>query len=104
MTAKLFNVAVILLTATYLFFGYLPKGTFYIGIAIVFFMFALIFYIRKPHLFATFFLLCSSVSNLADELFFNPLVLQENELIFALTLPILWLIKCRRNARKVCAK
>ena len=90
MTVKLIWVATVISIATYLFWGYLPKGSFYIGNAIFIFILSLIIFIQNRKLFITFFLLCIAGNNLLDELFFEPTIFGLNELFITLIVPILY--------------
>ena len=101
MTAnKLIWVATIISIATFQFWEYLPKGSFYVGIGVVSFLFSYIIFIQNKNLFVSFFLLCITFSNLVDELFFNPAENGFNEFILVVILPIVWHIKRKKNARK----
>lgn len=97
----LLNIATVISILTYLFWSKFPKGFFYIGNAIFIFMLCLVIYLKNKEKFICFFLLCISISNLVDELFFDPTKLGLNELFLAVTLPVIWYIKSRRNARKI---
>lgn len=94
-------VAVVLSIATYQIWPYLPKGYFYKGMAVTLLIFAAVIYRQNSKLLISFFLLCISISNLLDELFFDPIKFGLNELIFAATVPIIWCIKSKRNAGKI---
>lgn len=89
-------VATIISVATYLFWSFLPKGSFYIGNALFVFILSLVIFIQNRNLFIIFFLLCIAGNNLLDELFFEPTKIGINEIIFALIIPIIY------YARKNC--
>lgn len=105
---KLIYVTILISIVTYLFWEVIKDktgiGIFYIGNALSIFIMSLIIYINNVKNFGSFYLLCITLQNLLDELFFNPLVINNTEIIFALILPIIWLIKNNRNARKVNTK
>ena len=97
MTVKLIWVATIISIATYLFWDYLPKGSFYIGNALFIFLLSLIIFIQNRNLFITFFLLCIAGNNLLDELFFEPTKIGINEIIFALITPLFYYARKNRK-------
>jgi len=93
---KLLWVAMIISLATFQLWHYLPKGSFYIGIAIFFMIISTVIFIQNSKLFISFFLLCIAANNLLDELFFEPTIYGLNEILFTLIIPILY------YARKIC--
>lgn len=95
----LLYIATVISIITYLFWGYMPKGSFYIGNAIFVFLLSVALY-KHLRVFITFFLLCGSFSNLLDELFFDPKTLGYNELALLIIIPAIWLYK-NRNVGKV---
>jgi hypothetical protein len=97
MTVKLIWVATIVSIATYLFWDYFPKGSFYIGNAIFILLISIVIYIQNKGKFISFYLLCIAVNNLMDELLFTPCKLGLNEIMLALILPLFWLIKTYRR-------
>lgn len=97
MTVKLIWVATIVSIVTYLFWVYLPKGSFYIGNALFIFLLTLIIFKQNRNLFITFFLLCIAGNNLLDELFFEPRKLGINEIIFALIIPFIYYARKNRK-------
>lgn len=90
---KILYISLIIALVTYLGWGTMPKGSFYVGNALFIFGLCLYLFLSDKKSFICFLLLSYSISNLMDELFFNPTILQVNELIFALITPILWVIK-----------
>lgn len=81
--------------------SYLPFPVFYKGNGIFIFLLCYVVFIQNRELFISFFLLCISISNLLDEILFDPTKLQINEIVFAIIVPIIWYIKDKRNARKI---
>jgi len=74
------HIAFIISVITYLFWENMPKGSFYVGNALfIMLLCAYIFYKDRSKI--AFVLLVASVSNLFDELFFDPTKLQLNELL-----------------------
>jgi len=92
------SIALVISIITYSFWNYLPKGSFYIGNSIFIFLLCLVIYLQNKQYFISFLLLCLSINNLLDELFFDPTKKGLNELIFALLIPIIY------YARKICTK
>jgi len=97
---KILWVATIISIATYQFWGYLPIGSFYIGMSLFVLLLSLVIFYQNPKLFISFFLLCIAFNNLLDELFFDPKSNGINEIIIVLILPIIWYLKIKNNARK----
>lgn len=79
----------------------MPEGTYYILNALFLMLLCLYMFLKDNKSFIKFYLLSLSFSNLLDELFFDPQKITNNEIILTLILPILWLIKQRKNARKI---
>lgn len=98
MTGKLIWVATVVSVATYLFWSFMPKGSFYIGNGLFIFLLCIIIFIQNRNLFITFFLLCISFNNLLDELFFEPTKIGLNEFVFAFLIPVIY------YARKISTK
>jgi hypothetical protein len=82
MTDKVYlYIALIVSVFTYLFWGFLPKGSFYIGNALFIFMLcSFIFYKFKNYKVALI-LFAVSLNNLLDELFFDPKKIGLSELL-----------------------
>jgi hypothetical protein len=97
---RLIWVATIISIATYQLWLYLPKGSYYLGMAIFIMLISIIIFVQNHKLFSSFFLLCIAFNNLLDELFFNPEYNGVNEIVIVLILPIIWYLKNKRNARK----
>lgn len=66
---------------------------FHFGNSLLFFLLSIVVYIQNKRLFISFYLLCITAANFSDHVFFNPVVVNLSEYIFALILPIFWLIK-----------
>jgi len=76
---------------------YLPKGSYYIIMALlVFSMSALIFNCNRKS-FTGFFLLCLSLNNLYDETLGSPINFGANEIIFLVIVPIVWCLKMTKD-------
>ena len=88
---------------TYLFWNVILKKfdipIFYIGNALFLFLLCVLSYINLKNLFS-FLLICLSLNNLLDELFFDNTKTSTNEIFLALTLPFFWFIIKKYNARK----
>lgn len=91
-------IATIISIVTYLFWEALPKGSFYIGNGLFIFLLCMVLY-RSNKMFITYFLACISLSNLLDELFFNPRVLGWNELALIIVVPAIWLYRNRNETK-----
>jgi hypothetical protein len=93
----LIYVTIAISMVTYLFWEVIKEKTgikiFFLGNAISVFLMAIVIFIQNKRLFASFYLLCITFQNLLDELFFNPIITSSSEIIFAIILPIFWLIK-----------
>lgn len=93
MTDKiLLYISAVISIITYFLWVYMPKGSFYVGNALFIFLLCIVIYRKEKH-FITFFLLCASFNNLADELFFRPTELGYNELALLIVLPAIWTYK-----------
>lgn len=89
----LLYIATFVIIATYQFWDELPKGSFYIGIALFINLLCMYLYLSNKKSFICFLLFGLSINNLADELFFDPTVLQLNEVLFAFALLAIWALK-----------
>lgn len=96
---SLICIATVLSVFTYLFWSYFPKGFFYLGNAVFIVMLAIVIFNHYKTFFWSFFLLCGSINNLLDEMFFGPTKLGWNELALLVIIPLIWLYKTR-NDRK----
>lgn len=72
---------------------YLPKGSYYILTALFINLLCMHLYLSNKKSFVCFVLFGLSINNLADELFFDPTVLQLNEVLFAFGLLAVWVLK-----------
>jgi len=97
-------IASILSIFAYSFWRYLWLHAFYPIQALFIFLLSLVIFKQNNKLFISFFLFCASLGNLFDELFFDNTTTTKNEIIFALTIPIIWYIKKRYNARQIPTK
>ena len=93
----LLYIAIIIGCFTYMFWDNLPKGSFYIGNALFIFLISTYLWVHEKKSFICFILFALSLSNLLDELYFNPRVLGLNELALIVILPIIWFMKFRSN-------
>lgn len=84
-----------------MFWNFLPKGSFYIGNSLFIFSLCMYLFAQDRQNFIKFVLFGLSINNLLDELIFNPTKLGYNELFISIALPLIWLIKYNRNARKI---
>jgi len=96
------HIATLLSIITYLFWSYFPKGSFYVCNALFIFMLCVYIFALDKQSFIKFVLLSLSLNNLFDELLFDNTILGYNELIILVIVPIIWLIKNKRNAREIC--
>lgn len=90
---KILYIALILSIVTYSFWESFPKGSFYVLNALFIMLLCIYLFLTNKKSFVCFVLLCYSFNNLADELFFNPTKLQINELVFAVFVPLVWILK-----------
>lgn len=96
----LLYISFVLSILTYSLWEWLPEGYFYIGNALFIFSLSLYLYADDKQSFIKYIILCCSVSNLLDELIFNPLQLVLNEYLFALLSALYWVYKRRKNGGK----
>lgn len=80
---------------TGMFWSYLPKGSYYLLIAIILFLMASEIFSRNKNSFGGFLLISFTLNNLLDELFFNPKVIQLNEIVILILIPLIWYFKKR---------
>lgn len=95
---KLLWVATIISIATFQLWVYLPKGSFYVGNGLFYVLLAIVIFLQNKRLFVSFLLLCLTVNNLLDELFFDPTKNGINEIVFAVLIPIIYY--ARKNNSK----
>jgi len=99
---RLIWVATIISIATFQFWKYLPENSFYIGSAIFILILSIVIFLQNKELFISFFLLCISINNLIDELFFDPKINGLNEIIVAILIPILYYARKNYKQRIIC--
>lgn len=87
------HIATILSIVTYMFWYYLPKGSFYVGNALFIFLLCVYIFVKQREKFINFVLLGFSVNNLLDELFFDNTKLGYNELAILIIIPLIWVLK-----------
>ena len=92
-------IALFVSVFTYLFWTFLPKGSFYIGNAIYIYLLTLFIFIQKRKSFIRFILLAFAVNNLLDELFFDNTKFQLNEIILPFLLIIIWKL-CQQDTKR----
>ena len=81
-------IATIISILTYMFWEFLPKGSWYIGNSFFIFLICCYVYFNNKKSFICFSLFTLSLSNLFDELLFDPKELAINEIIIGLILII----------------
>lgn len=77
---------------TYMFWEYLPKGSFYIGNGILFFLLCLYIFIADKKSYISYILFCLSINNLFEEIIGQNTILQLKEILFfilILSIPLL---------------
>ncbi len=90
-------IALFLGIFTYMFWQFMPKGTFYVGNALFIFLLASYIFSLNNRSFIKFLIFGLSFGNLMDELYFDPTKLGANELALVLVLPIIWFFKFRKK-------
>ncbi|ASD51598.1 hypothetical protein [Flavobacterium phage V157] len=88
-----------LMIFTGLFWPCLPKGSYYLLIAIILFLMAFEIFSRNKNSFGGFLLISFTFNNLLDELFFNPKVIQLNEIVILILIPLIWCLKKRYESK-----
>ena len=101
---KILYIAIALSLVNYSLWRYFPEGTFYVLNALFITLLCVFIYLENRKSFVCWLLLMLSINNLADEFFFDATKLQLNELIFALSLPFIWVIKILRNDKQILRK
>ena len=97
MTGKpILHIATIVSIITYLFWSYMPKGSFYIGNAIFILLLCVYLFLTHKESVIKFTLMSLSINNLFDEVFFDNTKLELNELLTALAILIFALIKKKK--------
>ena len=89
-------IATITSIITYLFWSYLPKGSFYIGNAIFIVLLCVYLFLNEKGSIIKFILLALSLNNLLDEIFFDNTKIELNEILTALTIFIFAIIKKKK--------
>lgn len=79
------------------FWRELPKGSYYVLNALFINCLCIYIFWNDKKSFIKFYILSLSLNNLCDELIFDNTTIGLNEYIFALILPIFWLIKNKRT-------
>ena len=89
-------IATVISLITYLFWEYLPKGSFYMGNALFIFLLCIYLFLNDKKSIIKFILLALSLNNLLDEVFFDNTKLELNEILTVLTIFIFALIKKKK--------
>lgn len=108
MTVRVINrliiVAILLSVVTFLLWDYIYEffkiDIYYLGSALFIFVISLIIFLTYSRLFISFLLLCLSINNLLDELFFDPKKIQINEFFVLLSTPLVWYLIIRLCHKK----
>lgn len=101
MTGKpILYTATVISLITYLFWSYMPKGSFYIGNAIFILLLCVYLFLTDKESIIKFILMSLSINNLFDEVFFDNTKLELNELLTALAILIFALIKNKKCLKK----
>lgn len=93
---KILYIALIIGVFNGYFWMKMPEGTYYILNALFLMLLCTYLYLTDRKSFIKFYLISLSLSNLLDELFFDPKEITINEIVLTLILPIIWLIKYKR--------
>ena len=97
MTGKpILYIATVISLMTYLFWSYLPKGSFYMGNAIFIVLLCVYLFLTEKGSIIKFILLALSLNNLLDEIFFDNTKIELNEILTALTIFIFAIIKKKK--------
>ena len=97
MTGKpILYIATVVSIITYLFWSYLPKGSFYVGNAIFILLICVYLFLTNKESVIKFTLMSLSINNLFDEMFFDNTKLELNELLTALAILIFAIIKKKK--------
>ncbi len=100
----LIYVTIFLSMVTYLFWREIKVYTgfevFFIGNSVCIFIMAIVIYSHNKGKFYSFYLLCITFQNVLDELVFDNTVTDISEYVFAIILPIIWLIKNKQICQK----
>jgi predicted neutral ceramidase superfamily lipid hydrolase len=90
---SLLNISVIVSIFTYLFWTYLPKGSFYIGNALFVLLICLYLYLNDKKSNVKFLLFSLSFNNFLDEVLFDNTKFQLNEILFFIVLILIILYR-----------
>jgi len=93
----LLHIAAVTSLITYMFWNFLPKGSFYLGNAVFIFLLCVYIFSQDRKSFIKFVLFGLSLNNLCDELFFNPTELGINEQFLFVFIIIIGYFKYIRN-------
>jgi hypothetical protein len=97
MTGKpILYIATVISLITYLFWSYMPKGSFYVGNAIFILLLCVYLFLNNKESVIKFVLMSLSINNLLDEVFFDNTKLELNEILTALTIFIFALIRKKK--------
>jgi hypothetical protein len=97
MTGKpILYIATVISLITYLFWSYMPKGSFYVGNAIFILLLCVYLFLNNKESVIKFVLMSLSINNLLDEVFFDNTKLELNEILTALTIFIFAIIKKKK--------
>jgi len=88
-------IALAISVVTYLFWDFMPKGSWYVGNGFFIFLLCLYLFLKDKKSFICFALLTLSLNNLLDELLFDPKNLGINEIILGLCLVIKYRLDVR---------
>lgn len=90
------RLAIIISIITYSFWWAFPKGTFYIGNAIVFFLIGLHLFLKDKKSNTYFLLFALSFNNILDEVFFDNETFGINEVFFTIGIILITIIRCSK--------
>lgn len=93
-------IATIVSLATYLFWSYLPKGSFYIGNGFFIFLLCVYLFFTDKTSSIKFILFSLSLNNLLDELFFDNTKFGINEVLIGIAIIMFALIKYRNDRKR----
>lgn len=93
------RLAILISVITYSFWWLLPKGSFYIGNAIVFFLIGLHLFLKDKGNNTYFLLFALSLNNLLDEVVFDNTVFGINEVFFTIAITIIMIIRCSKISK-----
>jgi lipoprotein signal peptidase len=97
-------IATIVSIVAFSFWRYLWESAFYHIDALFITILCTVIFLQNRTLFVSFFLICASIGNLIDEIYYNNTTTTENEIYFAIIISVFWYIKNLDNARKIPTK